>query len=136
MNAQTEVPRLLDVGGLSNRVVEGLPRLGDHVFLGPNKRPLKKYGALRSAWLLAVKKAGLWKLRFHDLRHQFASELVMKGFDLVTVKDLLGHSSLRMVMRYAHLTADHKRMAVEALGGEAASTKKLEPHISRVGDTA
>ena len=53
--------------------------------------------------------------RFHDCRHSFATDLVLAGVDLVTVKELLGHSDLSMVLRYSHPTPDSKRRAVDAL---------------------
>ena len=54
-------------------------------------------------------------MRFHDLRHNFATQLVAGGVDLVTVKELLGHSSLLMVGRYAHSAPESKRQAVAVL---------------------
>ena len=62
-----------------------------------------------------AKKAGLEGIRFHDLRHTFASHLVMNGVDLATVRGLLGHKTITMTLRYAHLSPDHKRGAVEKL---------------------
>lgn len=53
---------------------------------------------------------------FHTLRHTFASHLIMAGVDLYTVKELLGHSSIKTVQEtYGHLSQDHKRMAVDQL---------------------
>ena len=53
--------------------------------------------------------------RFHDLRHTFASHLVMAGVDLVTVKELLGHKTIAMTNRYTHLAQEHKAQAVAKL---------------------
>ena len=51
-----------------------------------------------------MRSAGLEDFRFHDLRHTFASWAIQRGATLPELKDLLGHSSLAMVMRYAHLS--------------------------------
>ena len=61
------------------------------------------------------KKAGIEKCRIHDLRHTFASHLVMSGADLLTVRDLLGHSSVKTTEIYAHLSPSHRQQAVERL---------------------
>ena len=62
-----------------------------------------------------LKKAGITNFRFHDLRHTFASHLAMQGVDIPTFKDLMGHKTLEMTMRYAHLSPSHKQNAVEKL---------------------
>ncbi len=63
----------------------------------------------------ALKLSGIAKCRFHDLRHTFASRLVMSGVDIVTVKELMGHKDIKMTMRYSHPTPEHKKQAVEKL---------------------
>jgi integrase len=63
----------------------------------------------------AVETAKLVGFTWHDLRHTFASRLVMAGVDLRTVAELLGHKKIQMTMRYAHLAPQHKMAAVEKL---------------------
>lgn len=55
------------------------------------------------------------RVTFHSLRHTFASWLALNGEPILTIKELLGHKSIEMTMRYAHLIPDHKRQAVERL---------------------
>jgi len=63
----------------------------------------------------ALRQAGIKPCRFHDLRHTFATNLVLGGVDLVTVKELLGHADITMTMRYAHPSPETKRRAVDVL---------------------
>lgn len=63
----------------------------------------------------ACKAAGIEDFRFHDLRHTWASHAVMKGIDIRTVQQILGHSTLAMTQRYAHLSPEHAMKAVDTV---------------------
>jgi integrase len=84
----------------------------DVVFPGKNGG---QFNNTRKAWSGVLSAAGIVGFRWHDLRHTFASKLVMAGVPLNTVRELLGHTTPAMTLRYAHLAPDHKASAVERL---------------------
>ena len=83
--------------------------------------------------------AGIVGLRFHDLRHTFATRLIRRGADIITVQALLGHYAVTVTQRYTHSGADEKRRAVEALarasesllhGGDKPVTEKSDVQVT------
>jgi integrase len=87
---------------------------GERQFVSPGNDGKKKRDSRR--WLeKAAKDAGVTDFHWHDLRHTFASRLVMNGVDIRTVQELLGHKSIVMTMKYAHLAPDHRQAAVEKM---------------------
>jgi integrase len=86
---------------------------GEHVF--PSTKGNEYFKAVRKSFAGACRRAGISGLRFHDLRHTFATRLIQRGADIVTVQKLLGHSSVTITERYTHSGAEEKRAAVGLL---------------------
>lgn len=70
---------------------------------------------VNKVWRKVLKDSTLGHLRWHDLRHTFASQLVMAGIPLNTVRELLGHKDIKTTLRYAHLAPQGLKSAVESL---------------------
>lgn len=100
----------------------------EYVFLYPRTgRPM---GDVKRAFATATRLAQIKGLRFHDLRHTFASRLVRNGVDIITVRDLLGHYSVEVTQRYTHSNAFQKRQAVETLEAADSNEKDSVPTLS------
>lgn len=108
---------------LSDQALAALKRerhlRGPLVFCDADGKPLTHTAAKWPLWR-ACKRAGLRLVQWHVLRHSFASHLVMRGVPLKAVQELLGHSTIEMTMRYAHLSPCVRRDAVQALDAPAA----------------
>lgn len=94
--------------------------LAAHVFAAPNGGFLH---SLDRYWYPALRRAAIPDFHFHDLRHTFVSRLAMKGVDLYRVQTLMGHKTPEMTQRYAHLSPDTLREAVERLDTEPAAAR-------------
>lgn len=86
----------------------------------------KPFNDVKKSFSTALERAKIQDFKFHDLRHVFASNLVMAGVDLMTVKELLGHKTLTMTLRYAHLAPGHKKEAVKVLDRDHGETHKFK----------
>jgi integrase len=97
------------------------------VFLNPATK--KPFLDMKTPFKRACRISGIKGLRFHDLRHTFASRLVANGIDVETVRDLLGHHSILVTQRYVHSTDERKRKAVEILNKKTEKKAKIVTKI-------
>ncbi|MGA2317597.1 MAG: site-specific integrase [Thermodesulfobacteriota bacterium] len=91
------------------------PRRIDIPFAFYNPITERAYEDIQRQFATACRRAKISNFHFHDLRHTFASQLVMAGVDLTAIKELLGHKTLTMTLRYSHLAPSHKVKAVDIL---------------------
>jgi integrase len=107
--------REIPVNQTLRETLQALPRRLDvpYVFFDPATG--KPYQDIKRSFNTALRRAGIKDFHFHDLRHTFASHLTMSGVDITTVKELLGHKTLTMTLRYSHLAPSHKVKAVDIL---------------------
>ena len=109
-NSHREIPIDNTLREMFNKIPHSVESV--YVFTDRNGRPYKE---ATHSFATASRKAGIRDFRFHDCRHTASSLMVMAGIDLVTIKELLGHKSFSMNMRYAHLAPRHKHKAVNTL---------------------
>jgi integrase len=105
--------RKIPMSRLVAETLRAIKRVKEFVFTNP--RTGRPFSDLQTGFKAACRKASIGDVRFHDLRHTAATYMVTGGIDLVTVKEILGHATIQMTMRYAHPTPENKRRAVEVL---------------------
>jgi integrase len=87
----------------------------DSAFVFPSKTNAEKPLSIQTAWKNALENTGIEDFRFHDLRHSAASYLAMNGATLAEIAEVLGHKTLQMVKRYAHLSEAHTSSVVASM---------------------
>lgn len=101
---------------------------GERVFLSDKGRLIDHNRVKRHFWF-GIRASGVKRIRFHDLRHSFASQLVIAGVSLYKVQKLLGHQDIKTTMRYAHLSPEAKADAVLLLDGPSVITAARLRHV-------
>ena len=117
INAKSDAgDRIIPMNEMVHALLSELAQRATSPLIFPSNRKLGgKFLDLKKGFHKAVELAGIPHIRFHDLRHTFATRLVRAGVDIVTVQHLLGHSKITMTARYAHALADVKIAAVSKL---------------------
>jgi integrase len=107
--------RFIPLNSVALAVLDEMPASLDRTALVFKNSAGNEWDRLRKHWEYAVFAAGLEDFRFHDLRHTYASRLVMAGIDLAVLRELLGHRDFEMTLRYAHLAPSRLKAAVTVL---------------------
>ena len=113
--SKSKKSRYIPVNDQLLEVLKALPRWDDceYVFANPDTR--NRWFDIKVAWAYTIRRSKVKNFRFHDLRHTFASRLVQSGVQIQVVQELLGHATLEMTQRYAHLAPGDLRRAVDLL---------------------
>ena len=117
---KTKKPRFIPLddkawGVLMSWLGQTKESIGDKGLLFPGKDGKSEFDNMQTSWERLLSMANIQNFTWHDMRHDYASQLVMAGVDLNTVRELLGHADIKMTLVYAHLAPEHKRAAVESL---------------------
>jgi len=150
-NTKTDEPRQIPINDTLAELFKEIKKrnpAGRYVFTYQNgkKSEVKQVGNLKvlkfndepmletkHSFETAVKKAGIEHCRFHDLRHTFASHLLMNGASLKDVQELLGHKTIEMTLRYGHLSQPHKMKAVNLLNGLTGNQNQHVTNCHKMG---
>lgn len=122
-NSKSKRMRAIPLNDAAMAEINALNTKGEYEHLFINKRTKLPYVNIAKVWEDLRKKAGLPKLRLHDLRHQFASFLVNDGQSLYTVQQILGHSDPSVTQRYAHLSVTALQNAANSASKQIQSAK-------------
>jgi len=130
VNTKSGRNRVIPINDVLFEALSGMEKRSEYIF--HNSETGKPFRTVRRSFETACRRAKIEGLRFHDLRHTFASRLVERGVDIVRVKELLGHSSVKITERYTHSNQEERRKAVELLCEKSyRKVKKVENLLHR-----
>ena len=122
VETKSKQPRVVPLSDRAVAVFVATSRIGDSPFVFTNPRTGNRYKTVKRAFQTACRRSGIEDFRFHDLRHTFASWAVQKGADLYRLSRILGHSTLQMTTRYAHLAPEQLHEVVKGMATSTATT--------------
>jgi integrase len=123
-NAKGDKVRRIPLNAEALETLKTWKPLADGLFVFANPATGAPMTDIKKPWEALLARAQISNFRWHDLRHDFASRLVMAGVDLNRVRDLLGHADLKMTLRYAHLAPEHLADAVSVLKPPSAKRQR------------
>jgi len=118
---KSKQPRVVPLSDRAVAVFVATSRIGDSPFVFTNPRTGNRYKTVKRSFQAACRRSGIEDFRFHDLRHTFASWAVQNGADLYRLSRILGHSTLQMTTRYAHLATEHLHEVVKGMATSMAT---------------
>ena len=119
-NESRQIPINYDLAQMFMRIRKDKQLRSGFVFSSNVGKPLN---SVKKGFKATCRRAGIEDFKFHDLRHTFASQMIMRGANLKDVQEILGHKTMTMTLRYAHLSQEHKKKAVNLLNGLTASAE-------------
>ena len=122
-------PRTVPLNSPARRVLDRQPRMGSPFVFPSPRDPARPRSRELALWTRIRREAGIEDMRLHDLRHTMASHAVMNGVPVPVVSRLLGHSNVRMTLRYAHLGDHEAEAAAERIGTAIAQVMLGEPSV-------
>jgi integrase/recombinase XerD len=122
VETKSNQPRVVPLSDRAVAIFVVTAPIGNSPFVFTNPRTGQRYRNLRQSFQKACSRAGISDFRWHDLRHTFASWHVQSGTDLYRLSRILGHSTLQMTTRYAHLATEQLHEAVRGVATFMATT--------------
>ncbi|HUV58948.1 MAG TPA: site-specific integrase [Desulfatiglandales bacterium] len=113
-NESRQIPVNDDLAVLFQSIRQRVQLRSEYVFCDAKGKP---FNDIKTSFKASLRRAGIEDFRFHDLRHTFASHFIMRGGSLKELQEILGHKNITMTMRYAHLSQETKKKAVNLLNG-------------------
>ncbi len=122
-------PRTVPLNSQARAILDRQPRMGSPFVFPSPRDPTRARSRELALWTRIRQEAGIEDVRLHDLRHTMASHAVMNGVPVPVVSRLLGHSNVRMTLRYAHLGDHEIEAAAERVGAAMAQVMAGEPPV-------
>lgn len=127
---KTHLIRFIPMNEEVKEMLKSLKRSEKFVFLDKSGNPFSPDHFSKRHFEKALNRSGVRKVKFHDLRHTYASNFMMNGGQLYDLQKILGHTKSEMTQRYAHLSPEHMREAVNTVKLSAKGDNSISPYLA------